>query len=510
MSTVQENNKRIAKNMLMLYMRMFLLMLIGLITSRYVLKGLGVTDYGIYGVVGGIVSMMGVLNSAMTVATTRYLTFELGKEEKERLKQVFSTCLTIYLLLSAIFFIAAETIGLWFLNTKLIIPSERMNAANWVYQFSIISTISSLLTNPYTAIIVSREKMDIFAYISIIESILKLGIAFIIFIVPFDRLIVYGFLYMFMTIVSTLIYRIYCTHHYEESHYRFYWEKNLFVELVSYSGWNLFGSAAGLFKGEGLNILLNMFFNPAINASRGIANQISSQLSSFFSNFYDAARPQITKYYAKNDLNDMFTLVLRSSKFSFFLILFVSLPVIIEAPFLIRIWLGQLPDYVVSFTRLIVIISAFDAMSAPIMTSAHATGHIRLYQFIVGTITRLNIPISYSALKFLHSGPNSVFVISLLLTIFALFARLVIVRRLIPTFPVVAYIEKIFFKCIGIGVIASIIPVTVHAFLRPSWFISCFNIILTLISAGSVIYFWGLTRNERSVLTLAIKNKLHL
>ena len=170
MSTVQENNKRIAKNMLMLYMRMFLLMLIGLITSRYVLKGLGVTDYGIYGVVGGIVSMMGVLNSAMTVATTRYLTFELGKEEKERLKQVFSTCLTIYLLLSAIFFIAAETIGLWFLNTKLIIPSERMNAANWVYQFSIISTISSLLTNPYTAIIVSREKMDIFAYISIIES----------------------------------------------------------------------------------------------------------------------------------------------------------------------------------------------------------------------------------------------------------------------------------------------------------------------------------------------------
>lgn len=510
MSSTSENNKRIAKNMVMLYVRMFFLMLIGLFTSRVILKTLGVTDFGIYNVVGGVVAMMGLLNGAMSVATTRYLTFELGKNDMVRLKQVFSMCLTIYLMLSAIFLIAAETIGLWFINTQLVIPPERMEAANWVYQFSIISVINSLLMNPYNAVLIAHEKMNIYAYISILEAVLKLTIVYVLLIIPFDRLIVYGFLFMMMSIVTTMIYRIYCIRHYVESRYKFYWEKPLFKELTSYSGWNLFGSASGMVKGQGLNILLNMFFNPAVNASRGIAYQINTQITNFFTNFYTAVRPQITKYYAQNDLEDMFKLVLRSSKFSFFLILFISLPVIIEAPFIIQLWLGQLPEYVVEFTRLVIVISAVDAMASPTMTAAHATGHIKLYQSVVGTLIMLNIPISYINLKFFHTGPVSVFVVSLFISVIALFVRLWIVKRLIPSFPVVKYIKEIFVKCMALAFVAAIIPVLVHVFLKPTPIISCINILIAFATSGITIYCLGLTEHERTVLVKAIRNKLHL
>lgn len=510
MPTTSENNKRIAKNMVMLYIRMFFLMLIGLFTSRVVLRTLGVTDFGIYNVVGGVVAMMGLLNGAMSVATTRYLTFELGKNDMVRLKQVFSMCLTIYLMLSGIFLIAAETIGLWFMNTQLIIPPERMMAANWVYQFSIISVINSLLMNPYNAVLIAHEKMNIYAYISILEAVLKLAIVYVLIIIPFDRLIVYGFLFMMMSIITTMIYRVYCIRHYIESRYKFFWDKPLFRELTTYSGWNLFGSASALVKGQGLNILLNMFFNPAVNASRGIAYQINTQITNFFTNFYTAVRPQITKYYAQNDLEDMFKLVLRSSKFSFFLILFISLPVIVEAPFIIQLWLGQLPEYVIEFTRLVIIISAVDAMASPTMTAAHATGHIKLYQSVVGTIIMMNIPISYINLKYFHTGPVSVFIVSLLLSVIALFVRLWIVKRLIPTFPVMKYIKEIFIKCMVLSFVAALFPVMVHCLTKTSPIMSCVNILIAFVTSGISIYCLGLTVYERSVLVKTVRKKLHL
>jgi len=496
--------------MIMLYVRMFFMMLIGLFTSRVVLRTLGVTDFGIYNVVGGVVAMMGLLNGAMSVSTTRYLTFELGKNDKARLKQVFSVCMTIYLLLSLIFLVAAETIGLWFMNTQLVIPPERITAANWVYQFSILTVINSLLMNPYNAVLIAHERMNIYAYISVLEALLKLGIVYLLLVIPFDRLIVYGFLFMMMTLFTTMIYRIYCIRHYAESRYSFYWDKPLFLELTSYSGWNLFGSASSMVKGQGLNILLNMFFSPAVNASRGIAYQINTQITNFFTNFYTAVRPQITKYYAQNDLDDMFKLVLRSSKFSFFLILFISLPVIVEAPFIIRLWLGQLPEYVVPFTRLVIIISAVDAMASPTMTAAHATGHIKLYQSVVGTLIMLNVPISYINLIFFSASPVSVFVVSLILSLIALFTRLWIVKRLIPTFPVTKYIKEIFIKCVILAAFAAIIPICIHELVPSSFLVSCINIFVAFATSAVVIYFLGLTKNERTVLVSTIKKKLHL
>ena len=509
MSSQSNNNKQIAKNTLLLYFRMFFIMAVTLYTSRVVLKTLGVEDFGIYNVVGGIVAMMGILNGAMSVSTQRYLTFELGKGDMVRLKQVFSTCFLIYLLLSGIFLVLAETIGLWFLNNKLVIPEERMVAANWVYQFSIISCINTLMANPYNAVLIAREKMNIYAYISIVEVILKLVIVYLLLIIPFDRLVVYGGLFLCMSIIVTMIYRIYCIRHYEESRFQFYWDKPLFMQLMSYSGWNLFGSLSGLVKGQGLNILLNMFFSPAVNASRGIAYQINNAITQFFTNFYTAVRPQITKYYAQNDLENMFKLVFRSSKFSFYLIFLLSLPIIIEAPYIIQLWLGQLPDYVVPFTRMIVLISAIDSMASPLMTTCHATGKIKLYQSVVGTLIICNVPISYCLLKFLDCSPNAVFAVSLFLSTIALFLRIWIVKHLISSFPVWGYIKDVLCLSVGIALLSAILPTALHLVLSTSFLSCCIVVAASVLSTLGFIYILGLTHGEKKVIKEMINKKLH-
>lgn len=500
------NNKRIAKNTILLYIRMFFIMAVTLFTSRVVLNTLGVVDFGIYNVVGGVVAMMGILNGAMAVSTQRYLTFELGRGDMVRLKQVFSVCFTIFFLLSVIVVILAETVGLWFLHNKMVIPAERMTAANWVYQYSILACILSLVVNPFNAIIIAHERMNVYAYVSILEVLLKLGVVYLLLVIPADRLSTYGLLILISQVIVTSTYIIYCWKHFPETHYRFYWERPLFIELVSYSGWNLFGSVSGIVKGQGLNILLNMFFNPAVNAARGIAYQINSAITQFFTNFYTAVRPQITKYYAQGDMENMIKLIFRSSKFSFYLIMLISMPIVIEAPYIVNLWLGQLPDHVVPFTRLIVVISAIDAMATPLMTAAHATGHIRLYQSSVGTLTILNLPISYIFLK-LGGQPLTVFYISLCISTFCLFIRLWIVRRLMD-FPVKQYIIKVFGSCVGICIVALIIPLIAHLLLSESFLNVVIVCLLCIVSTAISVYELGLTKHERNLVIGIIKKKI--
>ena len=361
------NNKRIAKNTLLLYGRMLFSLLVSLYTSRVVLNTLGVEDYGIYNVVGGVVAMMGLLNGAMATSVQRFMNFELGVGNHEKLRQTFSMSMNIYALFALAFVILAETIGVWFLNTHLLIPQERLSAANYVFQFSIFGTVISLMSNPYNAAIVAHERMDIFAYTSIFAVLVKLGIVFLLLVIPFDKLIGYGLFLTCASCLVTLVYYIFCKKHFAECRYSLYWNKSLFKKLFSYFSWNLFGSAAGLIKTEGLNILLNMFFNPVVNAARGIACTINNVLMQFFNNFYTAVQPQIVKYYAQGDTASMLDLVFKSTKYSFFLCLIVSLPVLIEAPYMIHLWLGQVPEYTVIFTRLIVVISVVDALASPIM-----------------------------------------------------------------------------------------------------------------------------------------------
>lgn len=501
------NNKRIAKNTLLLYIRMFVIMAISLFTSRVILKVLGVEDFGIYNVVGGIIAMLGVLNASMTVSTQRFLTFELGTGNKTKLKKNFSMCFTIYLILALIFVVLAETVGLWFLNTHMTIPSNRIFAANWVYQFTIISSVFSLLTNPYNASIIAHENMNVFAYVSMGDAMLKLVIVYLLLVIDFDKLIVYGALILCIQLFDMALYFIYCVKHYEETHYKFFWDKDLFKELFFYSGWNLFGSLCAIAKGQGLNILLNMFFNPSVNAARGIAFQVNNIVSQFFTNFYTAVRPQITKYYAQNDLENMFNLVFRSSKFTFYLILLMSLPLLIESPFIINLWLGQLPEYVVSFMRLIIIVTAIDATASPIMTTCHATGNIKLYQSLVGAIIILILPISYVVLT-MGASPISVFIVSVIFSGVGFFARLWVVRRLV-NFPVKDYLLGVCGKVVLVAIIASIVPCIVHVAFTKENTIALLNCFICIVSTVCTIYMIGLSHNEKQFIVSTIKKKLH-
>ena len=507
MSDISANNKRIAKNTLVLYVRMFFILAITLYTSRVVLKVLGVEDFGIYNVVGGVVAMMGLLKGAMSAATTRFITFELGRRNFEQLRKTFCTSVMIYILICIIFVILAETIGLWFLNTKLTIPIERQSAANWVYQFTIMSLFIEMICQPYNAVIISHEKMSFYAYVSILEVALRLLIVLLLLLLPFDHLALYGLLMMATSIVVCMTYHFYCQKRFAECKFKLCKDKDLFITMLSYSGWNLFGSASSLVKGQGLNILLNVFFNPAVNAARGIAYQIYGAISQFSQNFYTAVRPQITKYYAQNDLMNMFKLVFRSSKLSFYLNLLLGVPLIIEMPQIITLWLGQKPDYVVAFSRLIIVISMIDAMAHPLMTSIHSTGHVALYQSLVGFLNILNLPISYVFLKVGYT-PIVVFYISLIITIVSLFIRLAIVKRYILLFPVANYIISVFVVCILVSIISSILPIVAYCYFDKSLFSIFVVCLVSVFSVMLTAFLIGLRNDERKFIIRIINQKV--
>lgn len=501
------NNKRIAKNTLLLYGRMLFSLLVSLYTSRVVLNTLGVEDYGIYNVVGGVVAMMGLLNGAMATSVQRFMNFELGVGNHEKLRQTFSMSLNIYALFALAFVILAETVGVWFLNTHLLIPQERLSAANYVFQFSIFGTVISLMSNPYNAAIVAHERMDIYAYTSIFAVLVKLGIVFLLLVIPFDKLIGYGLFLTCASCLVTLVYYIFCKKHFAECRYSLYWNKSLFKKLFSYFSWNLFGSAAGLIKTEGLNILLNMFFNPVVNAARGIACTINNVLMQFFNNFYTAVQPQIVKYYAQGDTASMLDLVFKSTKYSFFLCLIVSLPVLIEAPYMIYLWLGQVPEYTVIFTRLIVVISVVDALASPIMTAAHATGKIKLYQFVVGVITILNIPISYCALKYVHTDAVTVYAVSLTLAVVAFVVRLWIVKRLVD-FSMRLYFRTVILRILLLATLSVPLPLWLHSIMEEG-FASCVAVVVvSVVSSCIFIYALGMNSSERTVVMNVVRNRI--
>lgn len=507
MATIAENNKRIAKNTLILYIRMFFIMLISLYTSRIVLSTLGVEDYGIYNVVGGVIAMMGILNGAMSTSVQRFLNFETGAGDGERLRHTFCMSLNIYALFALVFVILAETIGVWFLNTHLTIPQERLSSANYVYQFSIFATAISLMNTPYNAAIVAHERMDIYAYTSILEVLAKLGGVYLLMVITFDKLIGYGLFLTSTSCLVALVYYIFCKRHFTECRYKLYWNKSLFRQLFSFFSWNLFGSTAGVVKTEGLNILINIFFNPVVNAARGIACQINNVLMQFFNNFFTAVRPQIIKYYAQGNTVGMMDLVFRSTKYSFFLCLLVSLPVLIEAPYLINFWLGQTPEHAVIFTRLIITISVIEALAAPIMTAAHATGKIKFYQFSVGMIMILNIPISYCILRYFSHNAIIVYAVSLILTVIAFFVRLWVLKRLID-FSIRQYFKTIIMRILILSVLSSLLPLGLHLILERN-FINCVTVIaVSVFSSCTIIYTLGMSGNEKATVMKIVRNKI--
>ena len=324
-----ENNSRVlAKNTLLLYFRQILIMAVSLYTARVVLAVLGAGDFGIYNVVAGVFTMFGFLGGAMASSSQRYFSYDLGKKDLKHLEITFSVTFQIYLLIALVVLLFVETAGLWFLNTKLVIPSNRLIAANWIFQAAIISFLLTLITTPFMAIIIAHENMTVYAYVSIVEVALKLGIVFLLEYLPYDKLIVYGILLSLVIFINTAIYRFYCHKHYSECKVRFICDGKLFKEIIAYSGWNLFGNLAAIFKNQGINILLNLHFGTIVNAARGIAGQVNSAVMSFSNNFSTALRPQVIKTYAANQKEDTMRLVFRVCKFTFFLMYIFTLPLL--------------------------------------------------------------------------------------------------------------------------------------------------------------------------------------
>lgn len=495
------NNKRIAKNTMLLYVRMMFIMAVQLYTSRVVLNTLGVVDYGIYNVVGGIVTMFAFLNGAMVTSTQRYITFELGKGNIQRLKEVFTTCVQIHLIISLIIVILGETAGLWFLYEKMVIPADRFSAAMWVYQLSILTMCVQVMSVPYNSDIVAHEQMDVFAAISVIEVVLKLAVVYMLVIGDFDKLILYAVLIAAIQLLIRFFYTKYCNKHYEESRLIRAFDKQLVKEMGKFMGWNIWGNLAATLFGTGINLLLNVFFGPVVNAARAVAVQVEMAIANFSSNFLMAVNPQITKLYAQDDLKDMHKLIFCASKFTFFLMLTLSLPVIMETEAILTVWLKIVPDYTVIFLRLLLCIVTIDAVARPLMTAAAATGDVKLYQSLIGGILLSIVPIAYFVLK-LGGSPESVYIVHLVICIIAFLTRLWVVKPMIKL-SIRQYLANVVLPCLVVMVISVCLSALIK-YVMPTGVIStiivCF---LSVLFAMIFTYFIGLTSNER----IFIKNK---
>ena len=404
------SNKRIAKNALMLYIRMFLTMIVGLYTSRVVLATLGVEDYGIYGVVGGVVAMMGFLNASMSGATSRFLTFELGRGDRQRLADTFSSALIVHIGIALVVFVLAETVGLWFLCNKLVIPEGRMEAAHWVYQCSILSAMLSITQAPYNASIIAHEKMDVYAYVEILNVSLKLLIVYLLVIGNFDKLKLYAVLTLAVGITIMLIYRIYCIRRFPETHFRLIWNKSILRPLLSFSGWNLYGNLGGIFQQQGTNFVINFFFGVVMNAAVSVGLTVANTVNHFSANIMTAFRPQIIKHYSRGEKEQMKNLTILAIKVIMFIYSLVAIPVFVEAEQLLQLWLVEVPDHAVVFCRLFLISIFFETIRYILIINIHATGNVKLVSMFSGTIFIL-VPIITYILFYLGVNVNAAFAI---------------------------------------------------------------------------------------------------
>ena len=478
-------------------------MAVSLYTSRIILNTIGIEDFGIYNVVGGFVAAFAFLNGAMASATQRFLTFEIGRKDKIQLQRVFSMSVSIHFLIALIIFILAETVGLWFLNTQLTIPKERMSASHWVYHFSILTLMVNMVSVPYNAMIIAHERMNVFAWVSIVEVTLKLIIVFILQWFGFDKLKFYAVLIFSIALLIRFIYGFYCNRQFKESKFRYYWNKSLFKTLVSYAGWNLWGDAASVIMGHGVNILLNIFFGPVVNAARGIAFQVRGALYHFVSNFQMAMNPQIIKSYAANDLKYMHQLVFQGAKYSFFLLLALSLPILLETEIILKIWLKTVPEYTVIFTRLVLINVLVDSISGTLRTAAQATGKIKLYQSMVGGLLIFNLPVSYLFLKFGYS-PEITLYVSISISIIAMFARLKIISPLVGLY-ISDYIKEVILLILPVSLAALIIPYFLRINLQEGYIRLIVIGISSIFFVGLSIYFVGLKKTEQQFLKGKLK-----
>lgn len=425
---IENRNKKLAINTFMLYFRMIFIMLVSLYTSRVVLQTLGVVDYGIYNVVGGVVAMFGVISGSLSAAVGRFLNFEIGKGNVTNLPRIFSVSVTIHIILAIVVIILAELIGIWFIYNKMTIPIERIDAAVIVFHFSVLTFCVNLISIPYNACIIAHENMNIFAYISIIEVILKLLIVYVLTLLPYDKLALYGMLVFSVALFIRFLYQLYCTRHYSESRYKFIIDKQLTKKIFGFTSWNIIGSTSVILSDHGINILLNIFCNPIVNAARGIAMQVNAAVNSFASNFVMALNPQITQSFGAEDYKRYKSLIFNGSRIACSLLTVISIPFIVFTEYVLNIWLVTVPEHTVAFVRLILFLSISESLSHTLTTGLLATGKIKMLQILIGGMRMLNFPISYIVL-YLYNIPEWTMIIAILISQINIAIRLKLLKQ---------------------------------------------------------------------------------
>lgn len=503
MLNTSSNNSRIAKNTLMLYFRMFFMMAVSLYTSRIVLNTLGVDDFGIYNVVGGVVAMFSMLSGSLSAAITRFIMYELGTDNTARLKKIFSSSVTIQCILGLLIALVAETVGVWFLNTKMNIPDGRIVAANWVLQFSIITFVINLISIPYNAAIIAHEKMSAFAYIGILEAGGKLAIAFLIIISPIDKLVFYTVLMCAVALIVRLAYGWYCKRHFEECIYHFVFDKRLLKEMFGFAGWNFIGASSAILRDQGGNIVINLFCGPAVNAARAIAFQVSNAVQQFVVNFMTALNPQITKSYARGENQYMMTLIFKGARFSYYMLLILSLPILANTHYILGVWLKIVPDYTVVFVQLALIFAMSESISTPLITAMLATGNIRNYQIVVGGLQLMNLPLSYMLLR-MGGIPETVLIVAICISQCCLAARLYFLRGMIGL-SFIAYLKCVYANVLMVTVIAFIFPALLVYWLPESFLSFLCSSILSVICTLVSVFYVGCNGRERKYVKDKVK-----
>lgn len=487
MEREQSSNRRIAKNTLALYVRMFLTMVVGLYTSRVVLATLGVEDYGVYGVVGGITSMLGFLNASMSGATSRFLTFELGRGDKKRLENTFSSAMIVHMGIAAVVLVLAETVGLWFLCHKLVIPPERMTAAHWVYQLSILSSMLAITQVPYNATIIAHENMNVYAYVEILNSVLKLLIVYLLTIGDFDKLILYAVLMLAVSVTVMMTYRIYCVRHYSESHFHWVWDKTYLKPLLSFSGWDLYGNMSVTVRQQGINFLINMFFGVVFNAASSIATTVNGMVTGFAYNLIQAFRPAIIKEYAAGNIKEMEIMIGNAAKYTVLLFGCMLTPLIFELPFVMELWLGNVPEKAVDFCRLLLIASLFNLIINVIGIGIHATGNIKRISLVTGSLIFACVPFVYLLFEF-NFNIDWAYIILINNTIMVLITDTIILKIQISEINI-SKIYKDVLQSILIVSLATIVVWFINMNLPQSFIRMIIEIIINLVVVATFLWF---------------------
>lgn len=498
MSDNSASNRRIARNTLMLYIRMFLLMAVSLYTSRIVLEHLGIEDYGVYNLVGGVVSALSILTQSLSGACSRFINFEQGTGNLAKLKSIVSISFNIQILLSLGVVLLLETFGVWFLNNHLSIPIHRLEAANWVLQFTIITFVVRLIIVPLNALIISHERMGVYAYLSIIDVVMQLLIVYLLQISSFDKLVLYGFLMMLVPIVLFFIYLGYCKSKFQECNYSIKFERDIFKEMVGFAGWNFVGVTAGVLRNQGIDIIVNLFYGVVLNASRGIASQVSSAVSRLSSGFTTAINPQITKTYASGDIGRMQFLIHQGSRFSFYLMMCIVIPLVLEMNIVLRLWLKTVPEYAVIFSQLIILETLIACLSQSLITALLATGQIKKYQLLVGLFNVINFPISY-LLLYLGFQPFITYIVMMVIEFGCLYLRLYMIRAIIGI-AIAPYFKNVLLNIMAVSTLSLILPI-ICIWVLPEGVVRLITTFcVSIISSLTIICFVGLNKQERNII----------